>query len=218
MEIIVSDEETLQIPKPNEEELKELKSFMLKERQLGKENIEKNPTISTKHFEKAINRVEDFQKRKQDSYIIYINNEIFSEINDLRKLIYSDLSSSYFKQGQYLKAKDIDEFIIQRIDDKFEPSLKRLIKCAIILKDKELAEGYIEHINNQLENERIALFKNLMEKVEKLKWAEILQKQQFITTNFDLQKNKTNILKWLFGAFLFSSTFGVIYFIIKRRK
>jgi hypothetical protein len=218
MEIIVSDEETLQIPKPNEEELKELKSFMLKERQLGKENIEKNPTISTKHFEKAINRVEDFQKRKQDSYIIYINNEIFSEINDLRKLIYSDLSSSYFKQGQYLKAKDIDEFIIQRIDDKFEPSLKRLIKCAIILKDKELAEGYIEHINNQLENERIALFKNLMEKVEKLKRAEILQKQQFITTNFDLQKNKTNILKWFFGAFLFSSTFGLIYFIIKRRK
>jgi hypothetical protein len=173
-----------------EAELQRILDCLNENKKKGNVTINTNVDASIENYDQAIREVEEFLVSVQNDYENLLANSTFNEILNQRKLIYSNLALCYSKKGSYEQSLQLDSFIIQRLDPRFDKSYGRMIHSCIKLNNLQMADLYANQLKTYFSEATISKYQ------EFLTLLEIEQKKVDDELRKRIQKNKkVNILK-----------------------
>ena len=139
------------------------------------------------------------------------------------------------KQQKYVPSIEIDKYIIENVDNKFDKSYARLISNYLSIDDlsdakyyadqmknlfnKEITDKYSDIINrlNEKEEQKNIFLKNFYKKSKK-KENKIIQNYKENLVNETMKKKRNNFWSMMFHTTMFFGSGIALYFLYKNRK
>ena len=195
----------------------------------GNAKIKEDIDEAIKIYDKAIKIIYDYEDNpKKDTNIL-------QQVVNLKKLILSNKSQMLLKQKKYVPSIEIDKYIIENVDNKFDKSYARLISNYLSLDDlsdakyyaeqmkhlfnKEIVDKYSDIINrlNEKEEQKNIFLKNFYKKSKK-KENKIIQNYKENLVNETMKKKRNNFWSMMFHTTMFFGSGIALYFLYKNRK
>ena len=195
----------------------------------GNAKIKEDIDEAIKLYDKAIKIIYDYEDNpKKDTNIL-------QQVVNLKKLILSNKSQMLLKQKKYVPSIEIDKYIIENVDNKFDKSYARLISNYLSLDDlsdakyyaeqmkhlfnKEIVDKYSDIINrlNEKEEQKNIFLKNFYKKSKK-KENKIIQNYKENLVNETMKKKRNNFWSMMFHTTMFFGSGIALYFLYKNRK
>ena len=114
------------------------------------------------------------------------------------------------KQQKYVPSIEIDKYIIENVDNKFDKSYARLISNYLSLDDLSDAKYYAEQMKN-------LFLKNFYKKSKKTE-NKIIQNYKENLEIEAIQKKRNNFWSMMFHTTMFLGSGIALYFLYKNRK
>ena len=174
----------------------------------GNAKIKEDIDEAIKLYDKAIKIIYDYEDNpKKDTNIL-------QQVVNLKKLILSNKSQMLLKQKKYVPSIEIDKYIIENVDNKFDKSyqMKNLF-------NKEIMDKYSDIINrlNEKEEQKNIFLKNFYKKSKK-KENKIIQNYKENLVNETMKKKRNNFWSMMFHTTMFFGSGIALYFLYKNRK
>ena len=195
----------------------------------GNAKIKEDIDEAIKLYDKAIKIIYDYEDNpKKDTNIL-------QQVVNLKKLILSNKSQMLLKQKKYFPSIEIDKYIIENVDNKFDKSYARLISNYLSIDDlsdakyyaeqmkhlfnKEIVDKYSDIINrlNEKEEQKNIFLKNFYKKRKK-KENKIIQNYKENLVNEKIKKKRNNFWSMMFHTTMFFGSGIALYFLYKNRK
>ena len=195
----------------------------------GNAKIKEDIDEAIKIYDKAIKIIYDYEDNpKKDTTIL-------KQVVNQKKLILSNKSQMLLKQQKYVPSIEIDKYIIENVDNKFDKSYARLISNYLSIDDlsdakyyadqmknlfnKEIMDKYSDIINrlNEKEEQKNLFLKNFYKKSKK-KENKIIQNYKENLINEEIKKKRNNFWSIMFHTTMFLGSGIALYILYKKRK
>ena len=214
-------------------------SEILELKKQGNENIKtNNPLKAIEFYDKAISKINEFlskDENENDEENEINTEDLKSKINLQYKLILSNKSQSLFKLNKINESIEIDKFIIENLDNKFDKSYARLINNYIILDQIEIALKYKEQLKNLFNQEVILKYNDILENLDKKEKEKNENMMKFMKKSKKNENKKINefenkqqisrrykklfnYMSMFFSGVLFVSSGYALYLLYSNRK
>ena len=148
----------------------------------GNLKIKENIDEAIKKYDEAIKIIYDYEdSEKKDSNIL-------KQVIYQKKLILSNKSQMLLKQKKYFSSIEIDKYIIENVDNKFDKSYARLISNYLSLDNISDAKYYSEQMKNLFNKEILDKYNDIF---NRLKQKEE-EKNSFLKTFYKKSKKNEN--------------------------
>ncbi len=195
----------------------------------GNLKIKENIDEAIKKYDEAIKIIYDYEdSEKKDSNIL-------KQVIYQKKLILSNKSQMLLKQKKYFSSIEIDKYIIENVDNKFDKSYARLISNYLSLDNISDAKYYSEQMKNlfnkeildkyndifnrlkQKEEEKNSFLKTFYKKSKKNE-NKTIQNYKENLINESNQKKQKNFWKMVFHSTMFIGSGIALYILYKKRS
>ena len=195
----------------------------------GNLKIKENIDEAIKKYDEAIKIIYDYEdSEKKDSNIL-------KQVIYQKKLILSNKSQMLLKQKKYFSSIEIDKYIIENVDNKFDKSYARLISNYLSLDNISDAKYYSEQMKNlfnkeildkyndifnrlkQKEEEKNSFLKTFYKKSKKNE-NKTIQTYKENLINESNQKKQQNFWKMVFHSTMFIGSGIALYILYKKRN
>jgi hypothetical protein len=195
----------------------------------GNLKIKENIDEAIKKYDEAIKIIYDYEdSEKKDSNIL-------KQVIYQKKLILSNKSQMLLKQKKYFSSIEIDKYIIENVDNKFDKSYARLISNYLSLDNISDAKYYSEQMKNlfnkeildkyndifnrlkQKEEEKNSFLKTFYKKSKKNE-NKTIQNYKENLINESNQKKQQNFWKMVFHSTMFIGSGIALYILYKKRS
>ena len=195
----------------------------------GNLKIKENIDEAIKKYDEAIKIIYDYEdSEKKDSNIL-------KQVIYQKKLILSNKSQMLLKQKKYFSSIEIDKYIIENVDNKFDKSYARLISNYLSLDNISDAKYYSEQMKNlfnkeildkyndifnrlkQKEEEKNSFLKTFYKKSKKNE-NKTIQTYKENLINESNQKKQKNFWKMVFHSTMFIGSGIALYILYKKRN
>lgn len=195
----------------------------------GNLKIKENIDEAIKKYDEAIKIIYDYEdSEKKDSNIL-------KQVIYQKKLILSNKSQMLLKQKKYFSSIEIDKYIIENVDNKFDKSYARLISNYLSLDNISDAKYYSEQMKNlfnkeildkyndifnrlkQKEEEKNSFLKTFYKKSKKNE-NKTIQNYKENLINESNQKKQQNFWKMVFHSTMFIGSGIALYILYKKRN
>jgi hypothetical protein len=195
----------------------------------GNLKIKENIDEAIKKYDEAIKIIYDYEdSEKKDSNIL-------KQVIYQKKLILSNKSQMLLKQKKYVPSIEIDKYIIENVDNKFDKSYARLISNYLSLDNISDAKYYSEQMKNlfnkeildkyndifnrlkQKEEEKNSFLKTFYKKSKKNE-NKTIQNYKENLINESNQKKQKNFWKMVFHSTMFIGSGIALYILYKKRS
>ena len=195
----------------------------------GNLKIKENIDEAIKKYDEAIKIIYDYEdSEKKDSNIL-------KQVIYQKKLILSNKSQMLLKQKKYFSSIEIDKYIIENVDNKFDKSYARLISNYLSLDNISDAKYYSEQMKNlfnkeildkyndifnrlkQKEEEKNSFLKTFYKKSKKNE-NKTIQTYKENLINESNQKKQKNFWKMVFHSTMFIGSGIALYILYKKRS
>ena len=195
----------------------------------GNLKIKENIDEAIKKYDEAIKIIYDYEDSEKKDL------NILKQVIYQKKLILSNKSQMLLKQKKYVPSIEIDKYIIENVDNKFDKSYARLISNYLSLDDlsdakyyaeqmkhlfnKEIVDKYSDIINrlNEKEEQKNIFLKNFYKKSKKTE-NKIIQNYKENLEIEAIQKKRNNFWSMMFHTTMFLGSGIALYFLYKNRK
>ena len=195
----------------------------------GNAKIKEDIDEAIKIYDKAIKIIYDYEDNPNK------DTNILKQVVNQKKLILSNKSQMLLKQKKYFPSIEIDKYIIENVDNKFDKSYARLISNYLSLDDlsdakyyaeqmkhlfnKEIMDKYSDIINrlNEKEEQKNLFLKNFYKKSKK-KENKIIQNYKENLINEEIKKKRNNFWSIMFHTTMFLGSGIALYILYKKRK
>ena len=195
----------------------------------GNLKIKENIDEAIKKYDEAIKIIYDYEDSEKKDL------NILKQVIYQKKLILSNKSQMLLKQKKYFSSIEIDKYIIENVDNKFDKSYARLISNYLSLDDlsdakyyaeqmknlfnKEITDKYSDIINrlNEKEEQKNLFLKNFYKKSKK-KENKIIQNYKENLINEEIKKKRNNFWSIMFHTTMFLGSGIALYILYKKRK
>jgi hypothetical protein len=195
----------------------------------GNAKIKEDIDEAIKLYDKAIKIIYDYEDNPNK------DTNILKQVVNQKKLILSNKSQMLLKQKKYFPSIEIDKYIIENVDNKFDKSYARLISNYLSLDDlsdakyyaeqmkhlfnKEIVDKYSDIINrlNEKEEQKNIFLKNFYKKSKK-KENKIIQNYKENLVNETMKKKRNNFWSIMFHTTMFLGSGIALYILYKKRK
>jgi len=212
-------------------------SEILEFKKQGNEHIKtNNPLKAIEFYDKAISKINEFLAENENENENEINtDDLKTKIKLQYKLILSNKSQSLFKLNKINESIEIDKFIIENLDNKFDKSYARLINNYLILDQIETALKYKEQLKNIFSQEVILKYNDILENLEKKEKEKNENMMNFMKKSKKNENKKINefennqqisrrykklfnYMSMFFSGVLFVSSGYALYLLYSNRK
>ena len=195
----------------------------------GNAKIKEDIDEAIKIYDKAIKIIYDYEDNPNK------DTNILKQVVNQKKLILSNKSQMLLKQKKYVPSIEIDKYIIENVDNKFDKSYARLISNYLSIDDlsdakyyadqmknlfnKEIMDKYSDIINrlNEKEEQKNLFLKNFYKKSKK-KENKIIQNYKENLINEEIKKKRNNFWSIMFHTTMFLGSGIALYILYKKRK
>ena len=195
----------------------------------GNAKIKEDIDEAIKIYDKAIKIIYDYEDNPNK------DTNILKQVVNQKKLILSNKSQMLLKQKKYFPSIEIDKYIIENVDNKFDKSYARLISNYLSIDDlsdaiyyadqmknlfnKEIMDKYSDIINrlNEKEEQKNLFLKNFYKKSKK-KENKIIQNYKENLINEEIKKKRNNFWSIMFHTTMFLGSGIALYILYKKRK
>ena len=195
----------------------------------GNAKIKEDIDEAIKIYDKAIKIIYDYEDNPNK------DTNILKQVVNQKKLILSNKSQMLLKQKKYFPSIEIDKYIIENVDNKFDKSYARLISNYLSIDDlsdakyyadqmknlfnKEIMDKYSDIINrlNEKEENKNLFLKNFYKKSKK-KENKIIQNKKENLINEEIKKKRNNFWSIMFHTTMFLGSGIALYILYKKRK
>lgn len=195
----------------------------------GNLKIKENIDEAIKKYDEAIKIIYDYEDSEKKDL------NILKQVIYQKKLILSNKSQMLLKQKKYFSSIEIDKYIIENVDNKFDKSYARLISNYLSLDNISDAKYYSEQMKNlfnkeildkyndifnrlkQKEEEKNSFLKTFYKKSKKNE-NKTIQTYKENLINESNQKKQKNFWKMVFHSTMFIGSGIALYILYKKRS
>ena len=195
----------------------------------GNLKIKENIDEAIKKYDEAIKIIYDYEDSEKKDL------NILKQVIYQKKLILSNKSQMLLKQKKYFTSIEIDKYIIENVDNKFDKSYARLISNYLSLDNISDAKYYSEQMKNlfnkeildkyndifnrlkQKEEEKNSFLKTFYKKSKKNE-NKTIQTYKENLINESNQKKQKNFWKMVFHSTMFIGSGIALYILYKKRS
>ena len=195
----------------------------------GNLKIKENIDEAIKKYDEAIKIIYDYEDSEKKDL------NILKQVIYQKKLILSNKSQMLLKQKKYFSSIEIDKYIIENVDNKFDKSYARLISNYLSLDNISDAKYYSEQMKNlfnkeildkyndifnrlkQKEEEKNSFLKTFYKKSKKNE-NKTIQNYKENLINESNQKKQQNFWKMVFHSTMFIGSGIALYILYKKRN